>query len=102
MPEIISTDEHNQPVTLPIIDVTEIRSPSSPQAHEQVVKQIGAACEKYGFFYIANHGIDEKLVDKLMSEGREFFGKPLEYKNKYHMKNSRVYRGFFELGGGLC
>ena len=91
-------------LSLPIIDLKPILQTDSDGNYSNqeeakfVVDQIGKACERFGFFYIKNHGIDEELVDKLMSEGRSFFKKPLEYKNRYHMKNSKVYRGFFELG----
>ncbi|EFC36233.1 predicted protein [Naegleria gruberi] len=95
-------------LSLPIIDIGPIIHTTDSdgnyqdeQAAANVIKQIGQACERFGFFYIKNHGIDEELVDKLMSEGRSFFNKPLDYKNQYHMKNSKVYRGYFELGGEL-
>ena len=68
---------------------------------EQVAKEIGDACRNVGFFYIKNHGIDNALVDRLMSEGKRFFALPLEEKQKIDMSLSPCYRGFFELGGEL-
>jgi len=92
---------------LPVIDVSELRQLDAegnflhPEQARKVCKQIGEACERFGFFYASNHGIEEQLINKLMTEGRQFFAKPVEYKNRYHMKNSKVYRGYFEVGGGM-
>ena len=90
--------------TLPIIDISELRNLNDDGRFNEkalnVCKQIGEACHKFGFFYISNHGVSEELINKLMNEGRRFFKMPVDYKNKYHMRNSKVYRGYFEVGGG--
>ncbi|KAL9644959.1 hypothetical protein ABK040_004452 [Willaertia magna] len=98
-----STVDNSEQLSLPVIDISPLRNTTTKNSEEfnEVIKLIGHACERFGFFYISNHGVDESLVNKLMTEGRSFFAKPLDYKNKFHMKNSRVYRGFFELGGEL-
>ena len=68
----------------------------------QVAEQIGRACKEFGFFYIVNYGAQfDELSDELFKVGREFFAKPLDYKNQFHMRNSKVYRGFFQLGDEL-
>jgi isopenicillin N synthase-like dioxygenase len=97
----------NSKLSLPVIDISSLRqfiSSSSEEAEKDishVIQQIGDACQTYGFFYISNHGVNGELIDQLMSQGRQFFGKSMEYKNKFHMKNSRVYRGYFHVGEEL-
>lgn len=85
---------------IPVIDLAPLFKGSKEEI-ELVSRQIGEACERVGFFYISNHGVSEDLVSRLFSEGKRFFRQPKELKQAIHMRNSPVYRGWFELGGEL-
>lgn len=66
-----------------------------------VASAIGRACREVGFFYVVGHGVPQALVDELFSVGKRFFAEPEEYKRQIHMRQSRVFRGWFELYGEL-
>jgi len=90
------------PLHLPIIDIGPLLDSSSNTAARKVVaQQLGDACEFFGFFYVKNHKVDSKCIGDLFSEGRRFFQLPVAEKNKISMKNSQVFRGYFEVGGEL-
>ncbi|XP_009335249.2 protein DMR6-LIKE OXYGENASE 2 [Pyrus x bretschneideri] len=41
-----------------------------------IIKQIGLACQDYGFFQVQNHGIEEAVIDNMLSVSKEFFHLP--------------------------
>jgi len=45
-----------------------------------VPREIHQACRETGFFYVANHGVPQSLIDAQFSEARRFFALPLERK----------------------
>lgn len=49
-----------------------------------VVKQIGDACRKYGFFQVINHGVKKETVERMVGVAHEFFGLPVEEKMKLY------------------
>ena len=57
-------------------------------------KKIKGACLDNGFFYISNHGVDEKLISNLMRLTKEFFDLSREDKEKISIKNSTASRGY--------
>jgi len=86
--------------SIPIIDVGALRGEDFVSKKE-IARQIGEACKNIGFFYITNHGISTDLRDRLFHEGKRFFRLPVEQKNQIAMTKSRVFRGYFEVGGEL-
>jgi len=83
--------------SLPVVDLS-----NATEEWDRVVKDVGDACQKYGFFYVVNHGIDSKLISDLFSLGFSFFGQTPEEKNKIAMKYAgKAFRGYFNLGGEL-
>lgn len=55
---------------LPIVDL----------AGNSVAKQIGEAARDTGFFYVANHGIDQRLVEGAFAQAERFFDLSAERK----------------------
>ena len=51
-------------------------------APEQCLETLAAACADWGFFHVANHGIEAQLVASLRSASRDFFGLPLHSKQR--------------------
>jgi len=55
---------------IPVIDISSLINGENPL---KVASQIGDACEKVGFFYIKNHGIDQQLIDEMYALTKSFF-----------------------------
>ncbi|KAH7519419.1 hypothetical protein FEM48_Zijuj08G0034100 [Ziziphus jujuba var. spinosa] len=63
---------HSFDASIPVIDLNGLHGPHRPD----IINQIGLACQNYGFFQVKNHGIEEDVINKMMSVGREFFHLP--------------------------
>ena len=64
--------------------------------------QLDHACAEIGFFYVAGHGIDPGLGDRLEAAARRFFALPDDDKAAVGMPvGGRAWRGWFPLGGEL-
>lgn len=65
----------------------EVADPST--VSQDKIKALGDSIvhvfKTYGFCYIKNHGISEKLLKEYMEVSRVFFEKPTEFKEKYPM-----------------
>ena len=57
---------------IPIIDFQKFIDGEN-EAKVSVAKQILDAFQKSGFFYLKNHGINQKLVDEMYTQSKEFF-----------------------------
>ena len=83
------------PYRLPIIDVTALNGGAIDDMRT-VAREIGAACERHGFFYITGHGIPEALMERMFAESTRFFAMPPEHKLK--IKINRANRGYVPPG----
>ncbi|KAG6633818.1 protein DMR6-LIKE OXYGENASE 2-like [Carya illinoinensis] len=57
---------------IPLIDLQGLEGPN----REDIIKQIGQACQHDGFFQVKNHGIPVTMISKIMDVAREFFRLP--------------------------
>ncbi|MDR3493532.1 MAG: 2-oxoglutarate and iron-dependent oxygenase domain-containing protein [Ancalomicrobiaceae bacterium] len=57
---------------IPVIDLGPLRS-GSLNRRLAVAKEIAEACETVGFFYIANHGVPQSLIDDAFAQNKAFF-----------------------------
>ena len=89
--------------TLPVIDVSALVSENPTEENlKKVAQAISDACQNWGFFYIINHGVSEKLQEQLETLSKQFFALPEDVKMKIPMSNGgRAWRGFFPVGGEL-
>lgn len=61
-----------------------------------------AACERHGFFYLTDHGVDVGLERELERVSAAFFALPAEVKARVSMtRGGRAWRGWFPLEGEL-
>ncbi|KAF2203571.1 Clavaminate synthase-like protein [Delitschia confertaspora ATCC 74209] len=68
---------------LPIIDISPFLDPECPAALQDLAaRDIGYACQQYGFFYVKGHGIPNEKLDQIIALAREFFSLPMEEKEK--------------------
>jgi isopenicillin N synthase-like dioxygenase len=87
---------------LPIIDVSALVGPGSPEDRAAAARRIEAACLDSGFFYISGHGLTPELTRRLDDTARRFFRLPLEHKMRISMdRGGKAWRGFFPLGAEL-
>jgi isopenicillin N synthase-like dioxygenase len=63
-------------------------------AGPNVAWEVHKACRETGFFYVANHGVPQKLVEAQFDWARRFFALPLEEKMGHHMKRSPSTAGY--------
>jgi isopenicillin N synthase-like dioxygenase len=83
---------------LPIVDFAGVRA-GDPRATREAARQIYAACTDFGFFYLANHGVPQAVIDDAVAVARRFFACPVEQKRKVAINKN--HRGFSEIGGAL-
>src|ERR1043165_1234406 len=74
--------------SIPIIDLSDADAPRAMQK----------ACLETGFFYVANHGVPQALVEGQFEQARRFFALPLEEKMRRHMKRSPSTAGYEPMG----
>ncbi|KAL9251114.1 2-oxoglutarate-dependent dioxygenase 19-like protein [Drosera capensis] len=67
---------------IPVIDLSLLTS-GTPDQRTKLVRELGKACEEWGFFMVVNHGVTEDLLEALIENCVEFFGLPLDEKLKY-------------------
>ena len=83
--------------TIPIIDLGPYLA-GEPGARERSAAEVGAALETIGFYFIANHGVAQSLIDRVFGECERFHALPLEEKLKVRML-TRELIGYLPLGG---
>lgn len=79
---------------IPVIELSNVLS-LPQEAAQQVIADIGSACETWGFFQVVNHGVPAELRRKVEGEAKKFFDSSLEKKRK--VKRDEVNAmGFYE------
>ena len=81
-------------VSVPTIDFGAFEGPD-PEAHASVVREVADACERVGFFFASNHGIEERVLSDALRHARGFFEQPLEAK----MRVADLKKGYIPVGG---
>jgi isopenicillin N synthase-like dioxygenase len=82
---------------IPSVDLRDFLS-GDPVRKQKFVNEIGKAYEEIGFVALKGHFLDEKLVDELYQEVRNFFNLPLEVKSKYEIPGIGGQRGYVSFG----
>jgi isopenicillin N synthase-like dioxygenase len=92
-----------QPITaagdfdaVPVIDFAGMLGEDAA-AKARVAAKLREACVNVGFFYLANHGIPQPLVNAMFAECPRFFGLPLEDKMRLHVKKSSTQMGYIAM-----
>lgn len=89
---------------IPVIDVSALRTLDIHDVNfcshvEAAANQVFSASVNVGFFYISNHGVDDKLLQDLDEISKYFFALPVEQKKKIDMTlGGKAWRGFFAVG----
>lgn len=78
---------------IPIINISCLQSKNKTEMLA-TANQIRQACERIGFFYIVNHGVPQKVVDKAFTESKRFFNQPDSIKQSLLFdENDHGYKG---------
>lgn len=83
-------------LSIPIIDLAPLMTGDSSQKNA-IARQMGAACESIGFFFIRNHGVPQDVIDRAFRECENFHSMPLEKKLEVRATTKIV--GYLPLGG---
>ena len=82
---------------IPSVDLRDFLS-EDPTRKQKFVNEIGRAYEDIGFVALKGHFLDDKLVDELYGEIRNFFSLPLETKYSYEIPGIGGQRGYISFG----
>lgn len=83
--------------SLPIVDVSGLRSPS-PETRAATAQALGRAARDCGFLYATGHGLPAELIESLISQAKAFFALPLETKMRWYIGLSPNHRGYVPEG----
>ena len=64
---------------------------------DPVAEQFKAACSRTGFFYVANHGVPQEVIDSVFDAARRYFALPMQERLKDKI-DERFRRGFMPMG----
>jgi len=67
--------------SVPVIDLA--RTFDTDQAQRKAAAALREACRDTGFFYVINHGIDQKVIDGAFEQSRRFFSQPEPWKLQF-------------------
>ena len=56
---------------------------STPEGKKELARTLITAVREKGFFYVKNFNISQERVNRQFAIGRDFYGLPLEEKQKY-------------------
>ena len=60
--------------------------------------RLGGSFKRYGFAVIADHGLDEAVIDAALDDAKAFFALPEEVKRQYHQPGTGGARGLTPFG----
>ena len=69
-----------------------------PDRKQKFIKEIGKAYEEIGFVALKGHFLDDKLIDNLYKEVKNFFDLPVDTKQKYEIPGIGGQRGYVSFG----
>ncbi len=78
--------------SLPLLDLS--RLDRGPAERTAFLADLRHAARDIGFFYLAGHGVDARLLAQVQLLSREFFALPEEQKQAVAMINSPHFRGY--------
>jgi isopenicillin N synthase-like dioxygenase len=83
--------------SVPVIDFGGMLT-DDPTAKADVAAKLNDACTNVGFFYIANHGVPQAVIDRAFAESARFFRISAEEKTAVHVKKSSHLIGYIGMG----
>ncbi|HDZ56954.1 MAG TPA: isopenicillin N synthase family oxygenase [Pseudomonas xinjiangensis] len=82
---------------LPVVDVSGLAS-SAAAERQAAARVLGEAARQAGFLYVTGHGIEPRLIERLIARTRQYFAQPLEQKMRDYIGNSTNHSGYVPEG----
>jgi isopenicillin N synthase-like dioxygenase len=82
---------------IPSVDLRDFLS-GDPERKQKFVNEIGKAYEDIGFVALKGHFLDDRLVDSLYTEVKNFFSLPVDIKEQYEIPSIGGQRGYVSFG----
>lgn len=79
---------------VPVLDLTPLNRGENLAG---LARELRRACETIGFFYVANHGVPQAVVDNVFEATRRYFAEPFAERMKLRI-DERFRRGFMPQG----
>lgn len=83
--------------SIPSVNLKDFLS-DDPKRKQKFIDEIGKAYQEIGFVALKGHFLDEKLVDRLYSEIKNFFTLPVDIKQGYEIPGIGGQRGYISFG----
>lgn len=83
---------------IPMIDFSAMLG-DDEQAKRRLAGELRRACVDVGFFYVANHGFAQSVIDEVFSASRRFFALDTARKLEIDIAKSSFNRGYIPLHG---
>jgi isopenicillin N synthase-like dioxygenase len=82
---------------IPSVNLRDFLS-GDPERKQKFVNEIGKAYEDIGFVALKGHFLDDRLVDSLYTEVKNFFSLPVDVKEQYEIPGIGGQRGYVSFG----
>ena len=83
-------------MNLPIVDMSRWTSGTAGDRKE-IARMFGRACEEWGFLFVAGHGLEEGLLERLRAVTLRFFDLPIDLKMRVSAASRPGGRGYYRL-----
>ncbi|KAK4795781.1 hypothetical protein SAY86_028107 [Trapa natans] len=80
--DIFEEEKKDEGPQVPTIDLRDIES-DDPAVREKFRAELKRVASEWGVMHLVNHGIPDELIERVKKAGEEFFGLPIEEKEKY-------------------
>jgi isopenicillin N synthase-like dioxygenase len=91
MAKSVRTADRNE---VPVLDLTLL---NNGEPIDGLAAELDRACREIGFFYVANHGISENVLNAIFGATRRYFAMPEEVR-RAHLMHPFFRRGFMPQG----
>ncbi|CAM8994600.1 unnamed protein product [Rhodiola kirilowii] len=81
-----TTEPSSKPPTIPVISFSSLASGDHLKRSAEIEK-LGKACQKWGFFLVVDHGVEESLVEGIIDGVEQFFNLTEEEKQQFEGKH---------------
>ena len=78
---MITWGSTESPESVPVIDFKDMDKDAAVRT--EIIKKVGEACEKWGFFQVVNHGIPESVLNGIIDGIRIFHEQDAETKKEW-------------------